>query len=83
VKTVSEFLDLLLALSVCFSIVWLLLNANRVAAYSRSVGKRAWRTYVVMLAQWVPDPIKTRIYAYHGKRALERTLQRQRRGRLG
>jgi len=66
----------LLALALCFAPVWLLLNANRVAAYRRAAGKRLWRMYATTLARWVPGPLRTWIYAYHGRLLCNR-LSRQ------
>ena len=69
----SELGDLIVVLAVCFAPIWLMLNANRLKTASRTVRKRLWRVYATTLARWVPGPIRTRIYAYHGKRALERS----------
>jgi hypothetical protein len=77
---VNELTDLLIALALCFAPIWLLLNANRVtsvmAAARQAAFKRAWRVYMTTLTR-CPEPVRTWIYAYHGKRAM-RALGRER-----
>lgn len=58
----SQLADLLLALALCFAPIWLLLNLRRAQ-------RLATRAYALAV-RGLPEPVRTWVYAYHGKRAL-------------